>query len=399
MKSIDGGGVTSARGFQAGAVAAGIKKSGAPDLCVIWSDRPAMAAGVFTTNKVRAAPVQLSAVRVQAGQARGVVVNAGNANACTADQGYADAEEMTQITAAKFGATTEEVLVASTGVIGVALPMDRVRAGIARVELSPEGGHLAAQAIMTTDTRPKEVAVSINLGTTVVTVGGMCKGSGMIHPNMATLLAFITTDAAVAPSFLQTAIRQAADASFNLVSVDGDTSTNDSLFCLANCAAENAPIDAGSPDAASFQEAHTFVSIYLAKQIARDGERATKLLEVKVDGARTPADARRAARSVTSSSLLKSAIYGSDPNWGRILCAVGYSGADVDPLKTDVRIGSVWLMRDGKILPFDRAAAVEQMAGPDVFLGVDLHLGSETATAWGCDLTEQYVEINGKYTT
>jgi glutamate N-acetyltransferase/amino-acid N-acetyltransferase len=399
MNVLVGGGVTSPRGFQAGAVAAGIKKSGATDICIIWSDLPAAAAGVFTTNKVRAAPVQLSESRVRGGRARGVVVNAGNANACTADVGYADALEMARLTAEKLGAAPNEVLVASTGVIGVALPMDRVRSGIARIGLSPNGGNAAALAIMTTDTRPKECAVSFSIGATLVTIGGTCKGSGMIHPNMATLLAFITTDAAVDAPFLQTALRKAADASFNVVSVDGDTSTNDTLICLANGAAGNQSITAGTPEAVAFQSALTAVAVDLAKQIARDGEGATKLIEVSVDGARTTTDARKAARSVTASSLLKSAVYGSDPNWGRILCAVGYSGADVDPLKTDVRIGSVWLMRDGKILPFDRAAAVAEMAGPDVFVGVDLHLGSASATAWGCDLTEQYVEINGKYTT
>jgi glutamate N-acetyltransferase/amino-acid N-acetyltransferase len=399
MNVIAGGGVTSPRGFLAGAVAAGIKKSGAPDLCIIWSDREASAAGVFTTNKVRAAPVLLSSERVRRGISRGIVVNAGNANACTAEIGLADAREMAQITAEKCGGTESEVLVASTGVIGVALPMDNVRSGLGMIELSSSGGADAAQAIMTTDTRPKECAVSFQLGSATVTIGGTCKGSGMIHPTMATLLAFITTDAAVNPTFLQTALRDAADVSFNLVSIDGDTSTNDSLFCLANGAAGNAPISAGSSGAANFQEALETVAIDLAKQVARDGEGATKLLEVTVEGARTVADARRAARSVTSSSLLKSAVYGSDPNWGRILCAVGYSGADVDPLKTDVRMGEIWLMRAGQILPFDRAEAVGQMAGPDVFVGVDLHLGTARATAWGCDLTEQYVEINGKYTT
>lgn len=399
MNVIAGGGLTSPRGFRAGSVAAGIKKSGALDLCIIWSDRDAAAAGVFTTNKVRAAPVLLSVERVRRGRARGIVVNAGNANACTADVGLADARAMAQLTAEKCSGAADDVLVASTGVIGVALPMEKVRAGLERIELSSDGGADAARAIMTTDTRPKECAITFQLGSATVTIGGACKGSGMIHPNMATLLAFITTDAAIMPSFLQAALRDAADRSFNLVSVDGDTSTNDSLFCLANGAAGNTPVSAESPEAAVFRDALTTVAVDLAKQIARDGEGATKLVEVTVRGARTVEDARRAARSVTSSSLLKSAVYGSDPNWGRILCAVGYSGADVDPLRADVRMGAVWLMRDGQILQFDRAAAVAQMAGPDVFIGVDLHLGSAEATAWGCDLTEQYVEINGKYTT
>jgi glutamate N-acetyltransferase/amino-acid N-acetyltransferase len=399
MEWLAAGGVTSARGFRAGAVAAGIKKTGALDLAVIWSDRPSVAAGVFTTNKVRAAPVNLSEERVRRGIARGVVVNAGNANACTAQGGLADAREMAALTAERFGGNGDDVLVASTGVIGVRLPMDKVRAGLGRIELSETAGASVASAIMTTDTRPKQRAVTLRLGNSTVTIGGTCKGSGMIHPNMATLLAFITTDAAVDPGFLAMSLRTAADASFNLVSVDGDTSTNDSLFCLANGAAGNPPIVAGSPDAATFQAGLNAVAIELAKEIARDGEGATKLLEVQVEGAATDQEARRAARSVTASSLFKAAVYGCDPNWGRILCALGYSGAEVDPLVTDVRMGSVWLMREGQIQPFDKAEAADQMRGHNVLVYVNLHQGDGRATAWGCDLTEQYVDINGKYTT
>jgi glutamate N-acetyltransferase/amino-acid N-acetyltransferase len=277
--------------------------------------------------------------------------------------------------------------------------MDKVRAGISRLELSESGGEATASAIMTTDTRPKQRAILISLGGRMVTIGGTCKGSGMIHPNMATLLAFITTDAAVDPSYLARALRRAADVSFNLVSVDGDTSTNDSLFCLANGAAENTLIDGHSPDAASFQEALNVVAIELAKEIARDGEGATKLLEVQVEGARSEDDACRAARSVTASSLFKAAVYGCDPNWGRILCALGYSGAQVDALVTDLRMGDVWLMRDGQIQPFDKARAADQMRGDTVEVYVHLHQGHGRATAWGCDLTEAYVDINGKYTT
>jgi glutamate N-acetyltransferase / amino-acid N-acetyltransferase len=399
MEWLSGGGVTSARGFRAGAVAAGIKKSGALDLAVIWSDRPAAAAGVFTTNKVRAAPVILSEERVRRGVARGIVVNAGNANACTAQGGLADAREMAGLTGERFGGSADDVLVASTGVIGVRLPMEKVRAGISRIELSAASGTAVANAIMTTDTRPKEGAIAIRVGDTTVTIGGSCKGSGMIHPNMATLLAFMTTDAAVDPSFLATALRAAADSSFNLVSVDGDTSTNDSLFCLANGAAGNPTIRAGSADAASFQTGLHAVAIELAKEIARDGEGATKLLEVQVEGARSEDDARRAARSVTSSSLFKAAVHGCDPNWGRILCALGYSGAEVDPLVTDVCMGEVWLMREGQIQAFDKSLAADQMRGDTVVVYVNLHQGDGRATAWGCDLTEQYVDINGKYTT
>jgi glutamate N-acetyltransferase/amino-acid N-acetyltransferase len=399
MDVVAGGGVTSARGYRAGAVAAGIKKTGAPDLSVLWSDRPATVAGVFTTNKVRAAPVLVSEERVRRGVSRGVVVNAGNANACTGAQGLADAYEMTRLTAGRFGASDDEVLVASTGVIGVNLPMDRIREGVGRIELAPDGGGAAARAIMTTDLRPKEHAVSFRLGDATITVGGMAKGSGMIHPNMATMLSFITTDAAVDPDFLRTALREATDVSFNMITVDGDTSTNDTLIVFANGAAAHPTIQAGSPGAAVFQEALSAVATALAKMVTRDGEGATKLIEVLVSGAASIPDARLAARSVVASSLFKAAVYGSDPNWGRILCALGYSGADVDSERADVRIGDVWLMRAGQIQAFDRAAAVAQMAGPDVVVGVDLHLGSASARAWGCDLTEQYVEINGRYTT
>ncbi len=400
MDVLAGGGVTSAKGYLAGAVAAGIKKTGALDLCIVASDRPATAAGVFTTNKVRAAPVDLSEQRIRRNhRARGFIVNAGNANACTGERGSADAEEMTRLAAAKIGAEPDEILVASTGVIGVHLPMDKIRHGVEQIKLSPNAGGTAAQAIMTTDLRSKERAVRIQIAGKTITVGGMAKGSGMIHPNMATMLAFVTTDAAIEPSFLQQALRSAADHSFNMISVDGDTSTNDTLVVLANGAAENRPIVAGTPEASSFQTALDDVTIHLAKAIARDGEGATKLIEVTVDGAASAEDARKAARAVVSSSLLKAAVYGADPNWGRILCALGYSGAAVNPNRTDILIGDVWLMRDGNILPFDRATAVAQMAGPEVFIRANLHLGSATATAWGCDLTEQYVEINGKYTT
>jgi len=399
MEVLAGGGVTTAKGFRAGAVAAGIKKSGDLDLSIVWSDYPARVAGVFTQNKVRAAPVLLSEERVRRRQARGVVVNAGNANACTADQGLANAREMAQLTAAKLGVDADDVVVASTGVIGVQLPMEKIRAGIQSIDLSPDGGARAARAIMTTDLRPKERAVRLTIDGRQGTIGGMAKGSGMIHPNMATMLAFITTDAAVDPIFLQTALREATNVSFNMISVDGDTSTNDTLLVFANGAAGNGLIREGTADAAAFQEALNDVAIDLAKAVARDGEGATKLIEMQVTGAESSEDARKAARAVVSSSLFKAAVYGADPNWGRILCALGYSGANVDAARADIRIGDVYLMRGGEIQSFDRAAAVAQMAGPDVLVSAHLHLGDASARAWGCDLTEGYVDINGRYTT
>jgi glutamate N-acetyltransferase/amino-acid N-acetyltransferase len=399
MKVLPDGGVTSAAGFRAGVVAAGIKKNGAPDLCILISDREAAAAGVFTRNQVRAAPVRLCELRLADRRARGVIVNAGNANACTGAQGMRDAAEMAALAAAKVGVAPEEFLVASTGVIGVNLPMEKVRAGVGRIELSPGAGHEAARAIMTTDTRPKERAVQAEIAGRTITVGGMAKGSGMIHPNMATMLGFITTDAAVDPAFLHRAVREAADGSFNMISVDGDTSTNDTLLVLANGVAGNPPIAAGTPEAAAFQDALNDVAVDLAKAIARDGEGATKLIEMRVEGARTPEDARRAARAVVSSSLFKAAVYGADPNWGRILCALGYSGAEVDTERADIRIGAVDLMRGGEIQAFDKTVAAAQLQGPDVSVYANLHLGDGAATAWGCDLTEEYVDINGRYTT
>jgi glutamate N-acetyltransferase/amino-acid N-acetyltransferase len=292
------------------------------------------------------------------------------------------------------------VLVGSTGVIGVYLPMEKVRAGIQAIRLSSDGGSAAAQAIMTTDTRPKTCAVRLDLSGASVTVGGMAKGSGMIHPNMATMLSFVATDAAIANAdFLRAALGEAVDSSFNMISVDGDTSTNDTLILMANGAAGNEPLQAGTPEAAVFQAALNYVAVELARAVARDGEGATKLIEVQVKGAATREDARKAARSVVRSSLLKAAVYGADPNWGRILCALGYSGAEVDQERADIAIGQVQLMRGGDILPFDKQLASAQLAGPDVFIYVDLHLGGASATAWGCDLTEGYVDINAKYTT
>ena len=399
MEIIAGGDITSPQGFIAGATACGIKKSGL-DLCVIASERPAFAAGVFTTNKVKAAPVLLCQEHLRHGRARAVVVNSGNANACTHEQGAADALEMARLTAEKLGIAPSEVLVASTGVIGVHLPMAKVREGIGAVRLSREGGQEAAKAIMTTDTRPKTCAVRLDVGGRTVTIGGMAKGSGMIHPNMATMLAFVTTDAAVTDSgFLRACLLEAADRSFNLISVDGDTSTNDTLILLANGAAGNDPIRASTPAAAAFQDGLNCVTAELAKAVARDGEGATKLIEVRVRGAATQEDARKAARAVVCSNLVKSAVYGADPNWGRILCAAGYSGAEVDQERADIAVGHVQLMKDGQILPFDRRQASAQFAGTDVFIFVDLHLGDAEAVAWGCDLTEAYVDINAKYTT
>ncbi len=394
------GGVTAPQGFLAGATYCGIK-SGGRDLTVILSEVPGVVAAVFTKNKVHAAPVAVDRRHLtqSGGRARAFVVNSGNANACTGEQGLDDAEEMARLVGERFGCTTAEVLVASTGVIGVRLPIEKVRAGVQRIQLSREGGHEAALGIMTTDTRPKEIALAFDLDGHRAVIAGIAKGSGMIHPNMGTMLAFITSDAAVSPTFLAEALRRSVGRSFNMVTVDGDTSTNDTAAVLANGQAGNEPIEAGSPAAAVFQEGLDRVATYLAQEIARDGEGASKFIEVRVSGARDENDARLAARAIAGSSLTKAAVYGSDPNWGRILCAAGYSGAEVDQSRADVTVGEVALMRGGEILPFDKARASAALGGPDVLLAVDLHLGEGEAVAWGCDLTEQYVKINAEYTT
>jgi glutamate N-acetyltransferase/amino-acid N-acetyltransferase len=400
MEPIADAAITDVAGFSAGAVHAGIKKDGQSlDLCILASDRPAVAAGVFTRNKVRAAPVRLCEERLRSGRAQAVIVNAGNANACTGERGMADARRMTELAAAKVGVPVGDVLVASTGVIGVHLPMEKVEAGVAAIQLDRASGHDAARAIMTTDLRPKEAGCRLRLGSHTVTIAGMAKGSGMIHPNMATMLGFIATDAAVAPSFLRRALHEAVDNSFNQMTVDGDTSTNDTLLLLANGAAGNPALDDHDIDARRFKDALTWVAAELAKAVARDGEGATKFIEMRVEGAVSDEDGRRAAKAVVASSLVKTAVYGADPNWGRVLCALGYSGAEVEEAKVDLRIGDVWLMRSGQIQAFDRDAGVAALQGPDVLIVANLNLGSGKGTAWGCDLTEGYVEINGKYTT
>lgn len=400
MKTIEDASITDPVGFSAGAVHAGIKKDGKSlDICIVRSERPATAAGTFTRNKVRAAPVRLSEERLRGGRCQAIVINAGNANACTGERGMANAVRMTELTAMKVGVEVGDVIVASTGVIGVHLPMEKVESGIGSISMDSASGHKAAYAIMTTDTRSKEAGCRIVLDGKPVTICGMAKGSGMIHPDMATTLAFITTDAAVSPTFLRRALSEATNASFNQMTVDGDTSTNDCLIVLANGMAENRPIDSSSADAATFQLALTWVAAELAKAVARDGEGATKFIEVVVEGAASIDDARRAAKSVVSSSLVKTAVYGADPNWGRVLCALGYSGVEMDERRVNLSIGEVKLMESGEILSFDHKKAVAALSQPEVKISANLNIGTFRAVAWGCDLTEGYVEINGKYTT
>jgi len=394
---IPAGTVTSPEGFSAGATYAGIKKGKDLDLGLLASEVPCVAAGLFTTNRIKAAPVVLCQQRLRSDRASAVVANSGCANACTGEQGLADAEEMARLAAGAIGVPPEDVLVASTGVIGQRLPMERLRAGMAQVMLSRNGGHRLARAIMTTDTVPKETAVRSEEGG--FTIGGVAKGAGMIHPDLATFLCFLTTDAGVDLAFLKSALRQAADMSFNMVSIDGDTSTNDTVLVLANGLAGGEIISSGSQRAEIFQQALSELCLYLAKATARDGEGATKLVEVTVNGAQSVAEARAAARTVVSSPLVKTAIYGSDPNWGRVLAAVGRSGVEVVEAKIDLYLGKLCLLKAGRPQSFDREEAVKLLKEKEISIILDLNLGGGTATAWGCDLTEEYVKINSHYTT
>lgn len=398
IEVIPSGSVTSPKGFYAGATSAGIKKlKDSLDLGILFSEAPCLVAALFTTNRIKAAPVVLSQERLRRGRAAGVVVNSGCANACTGEQGKADAAEMTELTAKKVGVSTEDVLVASTGVIGRRLPMEKIRTGIKRIVLSRDGGHELVKAMMTTDTVPKEIAVRTGDGQ--FTMGGVAKGSGMIHPNLATFLCFLTTDASVDIDFLRWALREAADVSFNMVSVDSDTSPNDTVLIMANGLGGNAPISSGTKEADTFQQALNQVCVHLAKAIARDGEGATKLIEVTVSEAPSMAGARLAARTVVSSPLVKTAIHGSDPNWGRIVAAVGRSGVEVVESKISLYIGDTCVLRDGSPVSFAREEVARALDGSEVYIALNLGLGSASATAWGCDLSEEYVTINSQYTT
>jgi glutamate N-acetyltransferase / amino-acid N-acetyltransferase len=402
------GAITRVVGFRAAGVACGLKQSGQPDLALVVCDRPASAAGVFTTNSFRAAPVSYDAAllaRTPPPPVRAVVVNAGNANACTGEQGLRDAERMARLTESALDLPTDSVLVMSTGVIGHVMPMDKVARGIqaAAQSLSPTGGADAARAIMTTDLVPKEAFTYVQTSGGMIAIGGMVKGSGMIHPALAglhaTMLSVIVTDARVGAGALQAALEAAVNTSFNRITVDGDTSTNDTVLLLASGEAGAVEIQAGSEDCRSLQAALTRVCVSLAKQIARDGEGATRLVEITVRGAADDADAERAAKTVATSPLVKTAIFGGDPNWGRILAAVGRSGARVDPECADLWLGGIQLVAHGMPLAFDAGAARAVLKAPDVPITVDLGLGAGQATVWTCDFSYKYVEINAEYHT
>jgi glutamate N-acetyltransferase/amino-acid N-acetyltransferase len=400
FKALDGS-VSAPSGFRAGGVPCGIKKSGGLDLALIVSDRPASAAAVFTTNKAQAAPVLVSKQRLRAsgGRARVVVINSGCANACTGPDGLQTAEAMADGAAAACGADPPQALVASTGVIGVALDRGLVSAGItaAAAALSREGGPAAARAIMTTDPFPKEAAVEVATPSGTFRVGGIAKGSGMIEPLMATMLAVVTTDAAVEPALLQRALASVADVTFNAITVDGECSTNDCVFALANGASG---VAIGDADFDVLVEALRRVCEPLAIGIVRGGEGATKLVTVEVTGARTPVEAKRAARAIANSPLVKTAVHGADPNWGRLVAVAGRAGVDFDLDRARVRIGPVELFAGGR--PFDERApeASSHLQGQDVLLHVDLGTGGPgAARMWTCDLSADYVKINAEYRT
>ncbi|MGA1367393.1 MAG: bifunctional glutamate N-acetyltransferase/amino-acid acetyltransferase ArgJ [Blastocatellia bacterium] len=399
--------IASPKGFLAGTARSGLKKAG-QDLAIVFSEVPAVAAAVFTTNVVQAAPVLLSKRHLRAAAHRIFVINAGCANACTGDEGLADAEETARLVAEYFHCDDREVLVASTGVIGVRLDMQKVYAGLreATANLSRENGWQVAEAIMTTDTRPKRAQRTVTLPGEPpsykpghrATIAGIAKGSGMIHPMMATLLSLVTTDAAIGKAPLQQALREAVRTTFNRVSIDGDTSTNDTLAILANGAAGNDLItDASHPGYGPFVEALTDVCRQLAIQVARDGEGARKLITLRVKGAPSERAAERIAATIATSPLVKTAIAGEDANWGRILAAAGRSGIRFDPTLVDVWLGSLPVARQGRGLPFDEDAALAILRRDEVTLTLDLHQGEAEVTAWTCDLTEDYIRINADY--
>lgn len=400
------GGVTAAKGFLAASAAAGIHYAGREDMAMIYSEFPCKAAGTFTTNVVKAAPVKWDRELIRrGGSAQAVVINSGIANACTGEGGMSYCRQMAGKAAELLKLSEDAVFVASTGIIGQQLPMDRVLGGVEQMapalEGSVEAGNRAARAIMTTDTHEKEAVVTFEAGGKTVTLGGMCKGSGMIHPNMCTMLAFLTTDLAISKELLQEALREDIKDTYNMVSVDGDTSTNDTVLLLANGAADNPVITEKNADYEAFCSALRAVNTALAKQMAGDGEGATALFAVTVKGAADKEQARILSRSVISSNLTKAAIFGHDANWGRILCAMGYSGARFDPERVDLffesAAGHMQIMKDGVALDYSEEEAAKILSEPEVTAIADVKMGESQATAWGCDLTYDYVKINADY--
>lgn len=403
MRILDDVSVTDVQGFKAAGIAAGIKKSGKKDMMLLYSEVEAVAAAAFTTNRVKAAPVLLNMENIKNATTRAVIVNSGVANACTGDQGFADAKEMTEKVAEKLGLDSKEVLVQSTGVIGVNLPMDKVIHGIDNLveNLTDDGGVDAAVAIMTTDLIKKEFGVELEIGGKTVRIIGMAKGSGMIHPNMATMLSFVVTDANIEKELLQKAFKDIVDDSYNMISVDGDTSTNDMACVIANGLAGNKKITEENDDYLRFKVALQEVNEALAKKIAEDGEGATKFLEVEVIGAKSKADAKLISKSVVTSNLTKCAFFGADANWGRILCAMGYSGGEFDVNKVKIELQAkgmnLVVAEKGRGIGFDEDYAKQLLLHKFLKVLITLEDGEASAKAWGCDLSYDYVKINGDY--
>ena len=401
VEFIADGTVTSPQGYVAGGVYAGLKSQGdgVVDLGILLSQRPASVAATFSTNKIQSPSVTVSRLRAAGGSARGVVANSGCANCAVGQQGVTDAEEMAGLAEVHTGLDPGEMLVASTGIIGVELPMALIRRGIPGLELTEEGGEAFARSIMTTDSRPKHAAVAFEAEGIRHHIGGVAKGVGMIHPNMATMLCFLTTDADVDRGFLQSALSQAVGVSFNMIDVDGDQSTNDTVLLFSNGAAGGNRLSEASESAVLFRDALERLSVHLAKELVRDGEGAERIFAVTVDGAASVADARVAAREIASSSLVKAMVHGRDPNWGRIMMALGKSGADLEESKIDIFINDIHIVHEGKAIPYFTEAVVGGMNVPEVRFRVTLGIGESNATAWGCDLTEEYVTFNSAYST
>ncbi len=398
------GGVTAPKGFLASGIYCGLKKSNLKkDLALIYSEVPAAASGMFTKNKVKGAPISISKDHLSNKKAQAIIVNSGNANTCNGQDGLNKAKKMTCLQAKELNLKPDDVLVASTGVIGVPLNIDAIKSGIPLLtqKLSKEGHDDASSAIMTTDTVKKELALEFTIGDKVVTIGAMAKGSGMIEPNMGTMLSFITTDIAITPELLDEALKSCVKVTYNRVSVDGDTSTNDSVFILANGLSENDIISEKNEDYETFLKALTDLNTIMARTIAKDGEGATKLLECKISGAKTEEDAVILGKSVINSPLVKTAMFGSDANWGRILCALGYANINFDPDKVDVSFksskGELNVCKSGSSLDFDEDKAKEILSEDEIIIDINLNSGKYSAVIWGCDLTYEYVKINGDY--
>lgn len=403
MKILKNASITTVKGIKAAGISCGLKKSGKKDLCLIYSEEKSIAAGAFTQNKVKAAPVILSMTNIENTNTQALIINSGNANACNGENGYKDAIKMTELVSENLNISPKEVLVQSTGIIGLPLPMDKITSGINNIctKLSKDGGNDAALAILTTDTFPKQVTVQMEIDNKTVTLSGIAKGSGMIHPNMATMLGNLFTDINISKELLKKIFKESVDNTFNMISVDGDTSTNDMCIIMANGAAKNKLIDSENEDLKIFKDALDYVNKTLAKLIAKDGEGATKLLEVSVLNGKTKKDSKLVAKSIITSNLTKCAFFGEDANWGRILCAVGYSEADFNIENIDIHLNanenSMQVVKNGAGVPFNEDHIKEILKEDEINILVDLKDGKYNAKAWGCDLSYQYVKINGSY--